>query len=122
MATDSVANLTNRLRGSEAVARRSGVRATARLEPGEVQQRLEQVAGVSRVRAEGADATAACASKSKACRAATIRADLARSGGRLRLESERTARRRPEPGRDLPATHRRAKRQTPTEGNEGSTK
>ena len=48
VATDSVANLTNRLRGSEAVA--------IEVEPGpggpgagEVQQKLEQVAGVSRV-------------------------------------------------------------------------
>ena len=48
VATDTVSNLTNRLRGSEAVAvevaGRNGV-----LEKGQVQQRLEQLAGVSRV-------------------------------------------------------------------------
>src|SRR5215469_15377501 len=53
VATDSVANLTNRLRGSEAVA--------IEVEPGpsgpgssEVQQKLEQVSGVSRVVAKEA--------------------------------------------------------------------
>jgi len=45
VATDSVANLTNRLRGSEAVALDIG----APLGEGEVRSRLEQVAGVSRV-------------------------------------------------------------------------
>ncbi len=48
VAIDSVANLTNRLRGSEAVAvelEASG----GRPNPNEVQQRLEQVSGVSRV-------------------------------------------------------------------------
>jgi len=48
VATDSVANLTNRLRGSEAVAVELEA-AGGRPNPGEVQQRLEQVAGVSRV-------------------------------------------------------------------------
>ncbi len=49
VATDSVANLTNRLRGSEAVAVEvDGVENTR-----EVQQRLEQVAGVSRVVEKG---------------------------------------------------------------------
>jgi ABC-2 type transport system ATP-binding protein len=48
VATDSVDNLTNRLRGSEAVA--VEVEApNGRPDPSEVQQRLEQVAGVSRV-------------------------------------------------------------------------
>jgi ABC-2 type transport system ATP-binding protein len=48
VAIDSVANLTNRLRGSESVALE--VEATdGSPNPGEVQQRLEQVAGVSRV-------------------------------------------------------------------------
>lgn len=48
VAIDSVANLTNRLRGSEAVAVEveSG---NGSLNAGEVQQRLERVAGVSRV-------------------------------------------------------------------------
>jgi len=48
VAIDSVANLTNRLRGSEAVA--IEVQADGgRPNPSEVQQRLEQVSGVSRV-------------------------------------------------------------------------
>lgn len=48
VATDSVANLTNRMRGSEAVAveiEAAGEHPT----PGEAQQKLEQVPGVSRV-------------------------------------------------------------------------
>ena len=45
VATDTVANLTNRLRGSEAVA----LEVDAGLPEGEVRSRLEQVAGVSRV-------------------------------------------------------------------------
>jgi gliding motility-associated transport system ATP-binding protein len=48
VAIDSVANLTNRLRGSEAVALEV-TPADGRPSPGEVQQRLEQVSGVSRV-------------------------------------------------------------------------
>jgi ABC-2 type transport system ATP-binding protein len=48
VAIDSVANLTNRLRGSEAVALEIDM-ADGRPNPGEVQQRLEQVSGVSRV-------------------------------------------------------------------------
>src|SRR5579871_6859300 len=48
VATDSVQNLTNRLRGSEAVAVEIDSNDGA-LSPGDVQQRLEQVAGVSRV-------------------------------------------------------------------------
>ena len=48
VATDSVANLTNRLRGSEAVAVEVEA-ADGRPNPSEVQQRLEQVSGVSRV-------------------------------------------------------------------------
>ena len=47
-AIDSVANLTNRLRGSEAVAVELET-ADGRPNPTEVQQRLEQVPGVSRV-------------------------------------------------------------------------
>jgi ABC-2 type transport system ATP-binding protein len=45
VAQDSVANLTNRLRGSEAVC----VEVDSGPSPGEVQHRLEQVSGVSRV-------------------------------------------------------------------------
>ena len=48
VATDSVANLTNRLRGSEAVAVEVET-ADGGPNPGDVQQRLEQVPGVSRV-------------------------------------------------------------------------
>jgi ABC-2 type transport system ATP-binding protein len=48
VATDSVSNLTNRLRGSEAVAVEIEA-SNGQPSPGEVQQRLEQVAGVSRV-------------------------------------------------------------------------
>ena len=48
VATDSVANLTNRLRGSEAVSVELEA-SDGRPNPSEVQQRLEQVAGVSRV-------------------------------------------------------------------------
>lgn len=48
VAIDSVANLTNRLRGSEAVAVVVEA-AEGRPNPTEVQQRLEQVSGVSRV-------------------------------------------------------------------------
>ena len=48
VAIDSVANLTNRLRGSEAVALELEV-AGGRPNPTEVQQRLETVSGVSRV-------------------------------------------------------------------------
>jgi ABC-2 type transport system ATP-binding protein len=48
VAIDSVANLTNRLRGSEAVALEVQA-ADGRPNPTEVQQRLEQVPGVSRV-------------------------------------------------------------------------
>jgi ABC-2 type transport system ATP-binding protein len=48
VAIDSVANLTNRLRGSEAVALEVET-ADGRPQPTDVQQRLEQVPGVSRV-------------------------------------------------------------------------
>jgi ABC-2 type transport system ATP-binding protein len=47
VATDSVANLTNRLRGSEAVA--VEIEPDGAVAPGEAQGRLEQVPGVSRV-------------------------------------------------------------------------
>ncbi len=48
VATDSVRNLTNRLRGSESVALEVGADG-GRPDPSEVQGRLEQVSGVSRV-------------------------------------------------------------------------
>jgi ABC-2 type transport system ATP-binding protein len=47
VAQDTVTNLTNRLRGSESVA--VEIAASGDLNQGEVRQRLEQVAGVSRV-------------------------------------------------------------------------
>lgn len=53
VATDSVENLTNRLRGSEAVAVEVASPGGS-LNEGEVQTRLEQVAGVSRVLPKGA--------------------------------------------------------------------
>ena len=49
VATDSVTNLTNRLRGSESVAVEVAPITGQTLNSAEVQQRLEQVAGVSRV-------------------------------------------------------------------------
>lgn len=54
VAIDSVANLTNRLRGSEAVAVEVQA-ADGRPHPSDVQQRLEQVAGVSRVVMKGSN-------------------------------------------------------------------
>jgi ABC-2 type transport system ATP-binding protein len=48
VATDSVSNLTNRLRGSEGVAIEIET-AGGRPNPTDVQQRLEQISGVSRV-------------------------------------------------------------------------
>jgi len=77
VAIDSVSNLTNRLRGSEAVA--VVVEAAAgRPNPTEVQQRLEQVAGVSRVMMkESRDGRLAFEVESLQGR--QIRADLART-------------------------------------------
>jgi ABC-2 type transport system ATP-binding protein len=49
VATDTVQNLTNRLRGSEAVAVEVEPRDGSTLNPTTVRQRLEQVSGVSRV-------------------------------------------------------------------------
>ncbi len=49
VATDSVSNLTRRLRGSETVLVEVEARDGAPLDDGIIQQRLEQVAGVSRV-------------------------------------------------------------------------
>ena len=69
VAHDSVANLTNRLRGSEAVALEVEA-AEGRPNPGEVQQRLEQVSGVSRVVMKESK-NGRLPSKSRACRAAT---------------------------------------------------
>jgi ABC-2 type transport system ATP-binding protein len=77
VAVDSVANLTNRLRGSEAVALEIES-ADGTLASGDVQQRLEQVSGVSRVLArEGHDGRLAFEVESLQGR--HIRADLARA-------------------------------------------
>jgi len=74
VAQDSVANLTNRLRGSEAVCVEVGSGPGA----GEVQHRLEQVSGVSRVVAkEPRDGSLVFECESLSGR--HIRADLARS-------------------------------------------
>jgi ABC-2 type transport system ATP-binding protein len=77
VAQDSVSNLTNRLRGSEAVALEVAP-ADGRPDAGEVQQRLEQVSGVSRVMMKDAkDGRLVFEVESLSGR--TIRADLARS-------------------------------------------
>jgi len=77
VAIDSVANLTNRLRGSEAVAVVVDA-ADGRPNPTDVQQRLEQVAGVSRVvMKESRDGRLAFEVESLQGR--HIRADLART-------------------------------------------
>src|SRR3954452_15596640 len=77
VAIDSVANLTNRLRGSEAVALEVDI-ADGRPSPTEVQQRLEQVSGVSRVvMKEPRDGRVQFEVESLAGR--QIRADLART-------------------------------------------
>jgi len=77
VATDSVANLTNRLRGAEAVALEVAS-SNGPLDPAEVQQRLEQVSGVSRVLArEPKDGRLAFEVESLQGR--HIRADLARA-------------------------------------------
>jgi ABC-2 type transport system ATP-binding protein len=74
VAQDSVANLTNRLRGSEAVS----IEVDAGPSPGDVQHRLEQVSGVSRVVAkEPRDGRLVFECESLQGR--HIRADLARS-------------------------------------------
>jgi ABC-2 type transport system ATP-binding protein len=77
VATDSVENLTNRLRGAEAVALEVAS-SNGPLDPAMVQQRLEQVAGVSRVLPrEVRDGRLAFEVESLQGR--HIRADLARS-------------------------------------------
>ena len=77
MATDSVQNLTNRLRGAEAVALEIES-SNGPLNQQEVQQRLEQVSGVSRVLSrETRDGRLAFEVESLQGR--HIRADLARA-------------------------------------------
>jgi ABC-2 type transport system ATP-binding protein len=77
VATDSVANLTNRLRGSEAVAVELEAR-DGRPNPSEVQQRLEQVSGVSRVVMK--DSRNGClAFEVESLQGRQVRSDLART-------------------------------------------
>ncbi|PWU07349.1 MAG: MFS transporter [Terriglobia bacterium] len=77
VAIDSVANLTNRLRGSEAVA--VELEATeGRPNPSEVQQRLEQVSGVSRVVMKDSR-NGRLAFEVESLQGRQIRADLART-------------------------------------------
>ena len=77
VAIDSVANLTNRLRGSEAVALEVEA-ADGRPNPSEVQQRLEQVSGVSRVVMKDSR-NGRLAFEVESLQGRTIRADLART-------------------------------------------
>ena len=77
VAIDSVDNLTNRLRGSEAVAVEIGA-ADGRPNPTEVQQRLEQVSGVSRVVMKDSK-DSRLAFEIESLQGRQIRADLART-------------------------------------------
>jgi len=77
VAIDSVANLTNRLRGSESVALEVEA-ADGRPNPTEVQHRLEQVAGVSRVVMKDSK-NGRLAFEVESLQGRHIRADLARS-------------------------------------------
>jgi gliding motility-associated transport system ATP-binding protein len=73
VAKDSVANLTNRLRGSEAIA--VEVEGAA---AGEVQQKLEQISGVSRVVPKQA-ADSRCTFEVESLHGRSVRADVARA-------------------------------------------
>jgi len=77
VAIDSVANLTNRLRGSESVALEVEA-ADGHPNPTEVQQRLEQVAGVSRVVMKDSK-NGRLSFEVESLQGRHIRADLARS-------------------------------------------
>src|SRR5208337_2525123 len=77
VAIDSVANLTNRLRGSEAVAVEVEA-AEGKPDPTEVQQRLEQVPGVSRVVMKNSK-DGRLSFEVESLQGRHIRADLARS-------------------------------------------
>ncbi|MDE3164682.1 MAG: ABC transporter ATP-binding protein [Acidobacteriota bacterium] len=76
VAQDSVANLTNRLRGSEAVSLEVA-QAEGRPSAGDVQQRLEQVSGVSRVMMK--DAREGLVFEVESLQGRQIRSELARS-------------------------------------------
>jgi ABC-2 type transport system ATP-binding protein len=77
VAIDSVANLTNRLRGSESVALEVEA-AGGSPDPSDVQQRLEQVAGVSRVVMKDSK-NGRLAFEVESLQGRQIRSDLARS-------------------------------------------
>ena len=77
VATDSVDNLTRRLRGSEAVAVEVESRDGA-IDAAQVQQRLEQVPGVSRVIARDSQARQ-CGFEVESLQGRSIRAALARA-------------------------------------------
>lgn len=78
VATDSVQNLTSRLRGSEAIAVEVQPRDSAPLDAVQVRQRLEQVPGVSRVVSkESADNR--CVFEVESLQGFHIRGDLARA-------------------------------------------
>jgi ABC-2 type transport system ATP-binding protein len=78
VAIDSVANLTNRLRGSEAVAVEVET-AAGQPPPGDVQLRLEQVSGVSRVVAKEPKKDGRLVFEVESLQGRHIRADLART-------------------------------------------
>src|SRR5579872_5411233 len=77
VATDSVRNLTNRLRGSESVALEIAA-VNGNLNHADVRQKLEQVAGVSRVVLKDTR-DSHCAFEVESMQGRTIRADLARA-------------------------------------------
>ncbi|MGQ9632815.1 MAG: ABC transporter ATP-binding protein [Bryobacteraceae bacterium] len=77
VATDSVDNLTRRLRGSEAVAVEVESRDSA-LDPAAVRRRLEQVPGVSRVIPKAEDGKRCCF-EVESLQGRTVRGDLARA-------------------------------------------
>jgi ABC-2 type transport system ATP-binding protein len=78
VATDSVQNLTSRLRGAEAIAVEVEPRDTAPLDAVQVRQRLEHVPGVSRVVAKESKDNR-CIFEVESLQGRHIRADLARA-------------------------------------------
>ncbi len=78
VATDTVQNLTNRLRGSEAVSVEVEARESGKLDPVQVRQRLEQVPGVSRVVTKETKDDR-CGFEVESLQGRHIRADLART-------------------------------------------
>jgi gliding motility-associated transport system ATP-binding protein len=76
VATDSVENLTKRLRGSELIAVEVEGR-DSQIDAGEVRQRLEKVPGVSRVIQK--DGGARCAFEVESLQGRSVRAELARA-------------------------------------------